>query len=138
MPHRTSLARTLVVYLVFLIPSLSLLAMTGFYFYGSIALGWLWLEGLMAALTVAHRALQVVFFRLARRTYHGLMSDGQFFGYAMATSLLLVFGDGLLFAFSAFFLVNGSSRAAHLGVFERLRQIRGARCRPSVRLSAGP
>jgi hypothetical protein len=68
--------KDLVVYLVFLIPSLSLLAMTVFYIYGSLALGWLWLEALLVTLALVHLALQVVFFRLARRTYRGQMSDG--------------------------------------------------------------
>ena len=70
------------------LPSLSLLAITGVYLYGSLALGWLWLEALMVALALVHLALQVAF-RLARRTYRGQMSDGQFFGYAMELSSCL-------------------------------------------------
>ena len=107
MPNRADLVRPLVVYLVFLIPSLSLLAMTGVYLYGSLALGWLWLEALMVALAVVQLALQVVFFRLARRTYRGQMGDGQFFGSAMGTVLILVSLMGSCSPFPAFFLMNG-------------------------------
>jgi hypothetical protein len=107
MHDRPGLARTIVVYLVFLIPSLFCLAMTGFYTYGSFALGWLWLEALMIALAIIHVVLQAVFFRLARRTYLGQIGDGQFFGYAVWAVILLLFSDFLAFAFPAYYLFNG-------------------------------
>ncbi len=107
MARGPGLARTLVVYLVFLVPSLTLSLMAGIYTYDSFLLGWLWLEALMVGIALIHVVLQVIFVRWAIRTYRGQMSDNHFFGLAVSILIILLFADTLLFGFPAYFLFNG-------------------------------
>ncbi len=107
MANGPGLVRTLVVYLVFLVPSLTLSMMAGVYTYWSFLLGWLWLEALMVGVALIHLVLQVIFVSMAIRTYRGQMSDGQFFGRAVGTVIILLFADTLLLGFPAYLLFNG-------------------------------